>query len=98
MCRRIKLLDEIDLVIEIAIRLATYEDAPFVVLLNIRSPIEIGIYGDQGQLAIMVVQTPDIGRFVAIPIIDANVLGVWPERSDRCCTHTDGQEHREPPK
>ena len=46
----------------------------------------------------MVVQTPDIGRSVTIPIIDANVLDAWPERCDGCCTHTDGQERREQPK
>jgi hypothetical protein len=46
--RVVELLHEIDAVVEVAIGLAAYEDTVFVVLVDIRSAIEVSIDGDFG--------------------------------------------------
>src|SRR4029077_20345861 len=71
--RRIEFLDEIDAVIEVAVRFAAYECTTFVVLLNIRSAIEVGIDGHLGELSLTVVLAPDIGPPVAVQIFGADL-------------------------
>lgn len=76
--RRVEFLDKIDLVVEVAIRLSAYEYTAFVVLVNIRSAIEVGIDGHFGELALMIVHAPDVGPAVAVPILGAGGAGRWP--------------------
>ena len=47
--RGVEFLDEIDTVVEVAIRLAADECATFVVLVNIRSAVEVRIDGHFGD-------------------------------------------------
>jgi hypothetical protein len=67
--RRVELLDEIDTVVKVAIRLSAYEYPALVVLANVRSAIEVGIDGHFGELAVTIVQAPDVGPTVAVPIL-----------------------------
>src|SRR5580704_11989329 len=71
----IEFLDQIDLVVEVAVRLATHEKATFVVLVNIRSAVEIGIDGYLRELAVTIVGAPDVGASVAVMILRADVAG-----------------------
>jgi len=76
--RGVEFLDKIDLVVEVAIRLSVYEYTTFVVLVNIRSVIEVGIDGDLAELALTIVHAPDVGPAVAVPILGADGAGSWP--------------------
>jgi hypothetical protein len=80
--RGIEFLDEIDTVVEVAVRLATHEGATFVILVNIGSAVEIGIEGHLGELAVTIVGAPDVGPSVAVMILRADVAG-WPQRRGR---------------
>ena len=83
--RRVEFLDEIDTVVKVAIRLASYDLATFVVLVHIRSAVEVRIESHFGELAQMIVDVPHIGPSVAVPILCANVAGGMPQAmSDRC--------------
>ena len=46
---RVEFLDQVDPIVEVAIRLATHEGAAHVILVNIRSAVEIGIDGHLGS-------------------------------------------------
>jgi len=70
--RRIEFLDEIDAVIEVAVRLAAYECTTFVVLVNIRSAIEVAIDGHLSELALTIVHAPDVRPSVAVLIRGAD--------------------------
>src|SRR5262245_2237430 len=67
----IELLDQIDLIVEIAIQLAADERAALVKLADIRSSIEVRIDGDARDLSIAIIQAPEIGTAVAVPIFSA---------------------------
>jgi hypothetical protein len=76
--RGVEFLDKVDLVVEVAIRLSAYEYITFVVLVNIRSAIEVGIEGHFAKLALRIVRAPDVGPAVAVPILDTGGAGTWP--------------------
>ena len=76
--RGVEFLDEIDSIVEVAVRLAAYECTTFVVLVNIRSAIEVGIDDHFGDLALTIVHAPDIRLAVAVPILGAGRAGAWP--------------------
>jgi hypothetical protein len=76
--RIVELLDEIDTVVKVAIRFSAYEYTAFVVLANVRSAIEVGIDGHFGELAVTIVQAPDVGPAVAVPILSAGGAGARP--------------------
>src|SRR5712692_4912819 len=67
--RGIEFLDEVDAVVEVAIQLASYEGATFVVLVNIRSAVEVRIDRHFGEPAEAIVDVPDVGPSVAVPIL-----------------------------
>jgi hypothetical protein len=71
--RGIKVLDEIDSVIEVAVRLAAHERALFVILLDIGSAVEVRVDRDVGELPLAIVGMPDIGPAVAVLILAADV-------------------------
>ena len=71
--RRIEFLDEIDAVIEVAVGFAAYECTTFVVLVNIRSAIEVGIDSHSGELALRIVDAPDVGPSIVVLIFRADV-------------------------
>jgi hypothetical protein len=79
----VEFLDEIDTVVEVAIGLAAYERTMFVVLLNIRSAIEVGIDGHLRELALTIVHAPDVGPSVVVLIFGADVTAGWPQRHGR---------------
>jgi len=73
--RGLELLDEIDTVVEVAIRLAPYEFATFVILEHVGAAVEVGVDGDLNELALAIVRTPDIRASIAVQILGANRPG-----------------------
>ena len=56
----VEALDEIDTVVEIAIGLSNGECAAGIVLMHVRSAIEVGIDGDFGEASLTIVCAPHI--------------------------------------
>jgi len=71
----IEFLDQIDAVVEIAVRVAAHECAVLVMLVHIGPAVEIRINRDVGELALAIVGAPDIGAPVPVLIRAADVSG-----------------------
>jgi len=74
----VEFLDQIDALVEVAVGLAAYEGTAVVVLLNIRSTIEVRIDVDLREPPLTIVQAPDIGTSVVVLIVGADVTAGWP--------------------
>jgi hypothetical protein len=68
----VKDLDEIDLLVEISIGLATDKNAAIVVLANVRPSIEVAVSYDFGEAAAFVVYTPNVGLAVTVQVLCGN--------------------------
>jgi hypothetical protein len=68
----VKDLDEIDLIVEVSIGLATDKNAAIVVLANIRQSIEVAVSYDFREAAVFVVYTPHVGLAVTIQVLCGN--------------------------
>jgi len=73
--RVVELLDEIYTVVEVAIRLSSCEGTIFVVLVNIRSAVEVGIDRHFGEPTLTIVRAPEVGPAVSIPILGTERAG-----------------------
>ena len=58
----VEFLDQIDSIVEIPVGLAPDEGTAFVVLMNIRSAVEVGIDSHAGELALTIVTRQTSGR------------------------------------
>src|SRR5215831_12525317 len=80
--RRIEFLDEIDLVVEVAVELASNQRAVVVELIDIGSAVEVRIEGDADQLSVCVVRTPDVRPSVVIAILSECPSARQPDRCE----------------
>jgi hypothetical protein len=69
----VEFLDQIDTIVEIAVGLAPHQGTTFVVLLHIRSAIEVGIDSHPGELALTIVDAPDVGPSIVVLIVSVDV-------------------------
>ncbi len=76
--RVVELLDEIDAVVEIAIRLPPDQRTAFVVLVNIRATVEVAVDGDFREPPLTIVGQPEIRPAVSVPILRAGEASGWP--------------------
>ncbi len=77
---RVEVLDEVHLVVEIAIRLAPNEGATVVVLADVRSAVEVRVDPDFAQPSVAAVHAPDIGPPVTVSIFGADIPGAEAQR------------------
>jgi hypothetical protein len=68
----VEVLDEIDLIVEVAIGFATDKNAAFVVLANVRHSIEVAVPYNFREAAVFVVYTPNVGLAVAVQVLCGN--------------------------
>jgi hypothetical protein len=82
--RRIKLFDEIDLTIEIAVRFAAEQDAAIVVLGGVGAAVPIAIERNFDETPAIVIVAPDVGSTIAIAVPGADVVASAsrPDRRD----------------
>jgi len=66
--RRIEILNEIELIVEIAIGLTTNENAVFVEFFDVRSPVEVRVDGDAGDAPVTAIGAPHVRPSIAIQI------------------------------
>jgi len=65
---RVELLNEVDLIVEIAVGVAAKKDATVVDLLNVGSTVEVRVDGDGRELASPVEVPPDVGTAVGVSV------------------------------
>ena len=71
-CRRVKILNEIDLVVEVAIGLATNENAVLVELFDVRSAVEVRVDSNAGDAAVSAICAPHIRPSITIEIFSSS--------------------------
>jgi hypothetical protein len=94
---RVKILDEIDLIVEVSIGLATDKNAALVVLVNVRQPVEVAVSYDFRKAAVSVVDTPQVGLAVTVQVLCGNGFIMKWVGDEACRTAEQRQECREPP-
>jgi len=68
----VKDLDEIDLIVEVSIGLATDKNAAIVVLANVRLSIEVAVSYDFREAAVLIVYTPNVGLAITVQVLCDN--------------------------
>jgi len=76
--RGVEFLDQIDTVVEVAIRLAADEGVTIVVLVNIRAAVEVRVDRPFGQLALPILLAPDVDSPVPVLPPGADAARGWP--------------------
>ena len=76
--RRVEVFNQIDLIVEIPIRFPAYEDAAFVILLDVRAAVEIGVDVDFGRQSPRIIVAPDIRATVVLKKLSLVVISAKP--------------------
>jgi hypothetical protein len=78
-------LDQIDSVVEVAIRLAAHERSAVVVFVDIGAAIEVRVDRDVCKPALAIVPEPRVGPTIAVAILGTNLTAEGPQRHGRGC-------------